>query len=36
MGRKARVVVESKYDCRLRYQALNAIFEDVIHKSRLN
>jgi glycosyltransferase involved in cell wall biosynthesis len=36
MGHKARAVVESKYDSRLRYQALRAIFEEVIQKSRLN
>jgi len=35
MGRKARAVVERKYDNRLRYASLHAIFEDVIERSRL-
>lgn len=36
MGRKARAVVERKYDNRLRYASLHAIFEDVIERSRLH
>jgi glycosyltransferase involved in cell wall biosynthesis len=36
MGRKARAVVERKYDSRLRYASLHAIFEDVIKRSRLH
>ena len=36
MGRNARTVVEQKYDLRLRYASLHAIFEDVIRKSHLN
>jgi glycosyltransferase involved in cell wall biosynthesis len=36
MGRKGRALVEQKYDSRFRYASLNAIFEKVIEKSRLN
>ena len=36
MGRQARATVESKYDTRLRYAALNAIFEQVIERSQMN
>jgi glycosyltransferase involved in cell wall biosynthesis len=36
MGRRARAVVEQKYDARLRYDSLRAIFEEVISKSRMN
>jgi glycosyltransferase involved in cell wall biosynthesis len=36
MGRRARAVVEQKYDARLRYDSLRAIFEEVIGKSRMN
>jgi glycosyltransferase involved in cell wall biosynthesis len=36
MGRKARALVESKYDSRLRYPALRAIFDDVIKTSRMH
>lgn len=36
MGRQARAIVESKYDTRLRYAALKAIFEQVIERSQLN
>ena len=36
MGRTARNVVESKYDSRLRYPALEGIFEEVIKTSRMN
>jgi glycosyltransferase involved in cell wall biosynthesis len=36
MGRTARALVESKYDSRLRYAALNKIFEEVIETARLN
>jgi len=36
MGRQARAIVESKYDTRLRYAALNAIFEQVIERSQMN
>jgi glycosyltransferase involved in cell wall biosynthesis len=36
MGRQARAIVESKYDTRLRYAALNAIFEQVIERSQVN
>lgn len=35
MGRKARSVVESNYDSRLRYPSLHAIFDDVIKTSRM-
>jgi glycosyltransferase involved in cell wall biosynthesis len=34
MGRKARALVERKYDSRLRFASLHAIFEDVIENSR--
>jgi hypothetical protein len=34
MGRKARAVVERKYDSRFRFASLHAIFEDVIERSR--
>ena len=36
MGHKARALVESKYDSRLRYSALRAIVDDVIKTSRMN
>jgi glycosyltransferase involved in cell wall biosynthesis len=36
MGRKARVLVESKYDSWMRYAMLHSIFEDVIKKSGMN
>jgi glycosyltransferase involved in cell wall biosynthesis len=36
MGRNARSLVESKYDSRLRYPSLQAIFENVIKTSRMN
>jgi glycosyltransferase involved in cell wall biosynthesis len=36
MGRRARTTVEQKYDSRLRYAALQAIFEKVIQKSSWN
>jgi glycosyltransferase involved in cell wall biosynthesis len=36
MGRNARSLVESKYDSRLRYPSLQAIFEKVIKTSRMN
>jgi glycosyltransferase involved in cell wall biosynthesis len=36
MGRNARNVVETQYDSRLRYPALEAIFKDVINSSRMN
>jgi glycosyltransferase involved in cell wall biosynthesis len=36
MGRRARVLVETKYDSRFRYPSLAAIFENVIQKSRMN
>jgi len=36
MGRQARAMVESKYDSRLRYAALKAIFEQVIERSQMN
>ncbi|HZQ95686.1 MAG TPA: glycosyltransferase family 4 protein [Candidatus Sulfotelmatobacter sp.] len=36
MGRAARAVVEQKYDSRLRYPSLHAIFERVISSSSLN
>jgi glycosyltransferase involved in cell wall biosynthesis len=36
MGRRARAVVEQKYDSRLRYELLHAIFEDVIKTSCMN
>lgn len=36
MGRQARALVESKYDTRLRYAALKAIFEQVIERSQMN
>jgi glycosyltransferase involved in cell wall biosynthesis len=36
MGRNARSVVETKFDSRLRYPALEAIFKDVISTSRMN
>ena len=36
MGRQARATVESKYDARLRYAALRAIFEQVIERSQMN
>lgn len=36
MGRNARALVESKYDTRLRYNALEKIFEQVIGRSRMN
>jgi len=36
MGRKARAVVESKYDSRFRYAALLDIFEQVIEQSRVS
>ena len=36
MGRTARNLVESKYDSRLRYASLEAIFKDVIRTSHMN
>jgi glycosyltransferase involved in cell wall biosynthesis len=36
MGRNARQLVETKYDSRLRYSSLEAIFRDVISKSQMN
>src|SRR5208282_2070488 len=36
MGRAARNLVESKYDSRLRYPSLEAIFKDVIKMARTN
>jgi glycosyltransferase involved in cell wall biosynthesis len=36
MGRRGRELVEQKYDSRLRYAALQGIFEKVIQKSRMN
>jgi glycosyltransferase involved in cell wall biosynthesis len=36
MGRKARSLVERKYDSHSRYASLHAIFEDVIKTSRMN
>ena len=36
MGRAARNLVESKYDSRLRYPSLEAIFKDVIKMARMN
>lgn len=36
MGRRARQVVEQKYDSALRFPSLRAIFEDVIRNSRLS
>ena len=36
MGRAARNLVESKYDSRLRYSSLEAIFKDVIKMARMN
>ena len=36
MGRTARSLVESKYDSRLRYPSLEAIFKDVIKTARTN
>ena len=36
MGRRGRELVEQKYDSRLRYAALQEIFENVIQKSRMN
>jgi glycosyltransferase involved in cell wall biosynthesis len=36
MGRTARELVQSKYDSRLRYASLQAIFEQVIQKARWN
>jgi glycosyltransferase involved in cell wall biosynthesis len=36
MGRKARALVEQKYDHRFRYASLHAIFEDVIKTSRMH
>ncbi|MFY9912430.1 MAG: glycosyltransferase family 4 protein [Candidatus Sulfotelmatobacter sp.] len=36
MGRKARALVEQKYDSRLRYELLRAIFEEVIDRARMN
>lgn len=36
MGRQAREIVERKYDTRLRYAALTAIFKQVIERSHMN
>lgn len=36
MGRRARALVEQKYDSRLRYELLRAIFEEVIDRARMN
>lgn len=36
MGRKARDLVENRYDSRLRYSMLHSIFEDVIKTSHMN
>jgi len=36
MGRQARAIVERKYDAKLRYPALQTIFENVIERSRMN
>jgi hypothetical protein len=36
MGRRGRELVEQKYDSRLRYAALQGIFEKVIQKSQTN
>jgi hypothetical protein len=36
MGHRGRELVEQKYDSRLRYAALQEIFEKVIQKSRMN
>lgn len=36
MGRDSRRLVESKYDTRFRYQALQTIFGQVIERSRMN
>jgi glycosyltransferase involved in cell wall biosynthesis len=36
MGRRARALVERKYDSRVRYASLNAIFEEVIKTSGMN
>ena len=36
MGRKARAVVERKYDSRLRFASLHTIFEDVIERSGMH
>src|SRR6202035_3685537 len=36
MGRKARALVETKYDSRFRFASLHAIFEKVISKAHMN